>query len=190
MELLVPAEVWGVVRSCWFCNDSSPSRKSWGTTFIHCSWVGGAKYRVLEEERLPMMEIIGGVISGFVTHTYYLYIYVNFMSTHLWPLCQLIIINFCCLQGKESYTLKLYMPGNRSLPQGFDKWVTNLLFSLSSLKGLFPIKYPGIWTCTPKIYRAKWGHFMGANSRKEEGAICRTDKMEGKENWEKYKILK
>lgn len=31
---------------------------------------------------------------------------------------------------------------------------------------------------------------MGANSRKEEGAIRRTDKMEGKENWEKYKILK
>ena len=31
---------------------------------------------------------------------------------------------------------------------------------------------------------------MGTNSWKEEEAITRTDKMEDKENWEKYKVLK
>lgn len=91
----------------------------------------------------------------------------------------LIIINFCCHQDEESFTLKLYMPGNGSLHQGFGKWVTKVLFNLSSLKGLFPIKYHGIWTCTLRIDRAMWGHFMGTNSRKEERAILWIDKIKG-----------
>lgn len=50
--------------------------------------------------------------------------------------------------------------------------------------------YLSIWTWIPRTYRAISEHFMGTNSRKEEKAITRTDKMEDKENWEKYKVLK
>ena len=66
----------------------------------------------------------------------------------------------------------------------------NLLFRLSSLIGLFLVRYHSIWTYTPKIYKAVTEHFTGPTSRNEETAILRIDKIEGKENSEKYGVLR